>query len=339
MEPSPIYCQKCGKPLSNDTLFCGSCGQPVPGVSFFTPPEGAATARPKPARGPRFWFGVISLIGGSLTSCGSLVALAAYLIGGFPGLGGTAAAFEPTPTQIIPTLTVAFQTATFEPSSTPMSTASRTVEVPATFTPGPPSSTPKPQAAARSGSYADDFENVESGWTRLYEDTYNLDYAPDGNYRIELKMPDRMVASEPPLKLEGPFYNMILSVRAKGEVGNGYYGLLCHYQDETNYYRAGIANGYYTISKLVNGSLTYLVDPPWKPILLYEPDDDGYVKLTLACEDGRIQLLIDDVGQEIITDTDLNQGNAALFVSAGNQPNSEGVYMRGYFDDFSVEIP
>ena len=36
---------------------------------------------------------------------------------------------------------------------------------------------------------------------------------------------------------------------------------------------------------------------------------DGYVTITLACEEGRIQLLIDDIGQEIITDTDLNEGD------------------------------
>jgi hypothetical protein len=147
-----------------------------------------------------------------------------------------------------------------------------------------------------------------------------------------------MVASEPPYPFEGPLSGMVISVRARGEGGNGYYGLLCHYQDETNYYRVGIANGYYTVSKLVNGSLSYLVDPAWKPILLYEPDEDGYVTITLACEDGLIQLLIDDIGQEIITDTDLLQGDAAIFVSAGNQPDAEGVYMRAYFDDFSVEL-
>ena len=123
MEPSPIYCQKCGKPLSSDTLFCGSCGQPVPGVSFFTTQEGTVSARPKQARGPRFWFGLISLIGGGLTSCGSLAALAAYLMGGFPALGGMVAAPVPTATQAIPTLTAVVQSPTLEPTLTVMPSA------------------------------------------------------------------------------------------------------------------------------------------------------------------------------------------------------------------------
>ena len=40
--------------------------------------------------------------------------------------------------------------------------------------------------------------------------------------------------------LKDPMYDMLLSVRAKGEGGNGFYGLLCHYKDDNNYYRAGI---------------------------------------------------------------------------------------------------
>ena len=41
----------------------------------------------------------------------------------------------------------------------------------------------------QTGTYTEDFEDVESGWGRLTEETYNLDYAPGGSYRIECKNP------------------------------------------------------------------------------------------------------------------------------------------------------
>ena len=345
MESSPNLCQKCGKPFPGGVLICPNCGAPKPGAYLFAPENGGGSA--KSGRGLRFWFGLVLLVGGSLASCISLGTMAAYLLGGGQGTGSSAAQNEPAFTQTIPAASqtiagapTASLTATLPP---PTLTVTSTPPVLPSLTPtiAAPTQTTSPASLdnAKSASYSDDFEDVESGWERDYGEGYNLDYAPEGNYRIELSIPDKMAVSVPPYPFEHPMYNMVVSVRAKGEGGNGFYGLLCHLQDGKSYYRAGITNGYYTIHKVINNQLTPLTDPVWKEIISYEPDADGYVTMTLACEDGRIQLLIDDIGQEIITDTDLNEGDGAIFVWAGNQPDIEGVYMRGYFDDFSAELP
>ena len=335
MDSSPNPCQKCGKPIPGGAMICPNCGAPKPGAYLFTPENGEQSA--KGGRGLRFWFGLALLIGGSLTSCTSLGAMAVYLLGGLSGEADTAALNEPTAVLTSPTVMI------IQPTSPP---ASPTASMPTvTQTPVPtqtaqPTMTLTPTAPANMlpASYSDDFEDVESGWERQVGEGFTLDYAADGNYLIELSTPDKMAVSVPPYPFEHPMNNMIVSVRAKGEGGNGFYGLLCHLQDGKSYYRAGIVNGFYTIHKVINNQLTQLTDPPWKPIIVYEPDPDGYVTMTLACEDGRIQLLIDNIGQEIITDTDLNEGDGAIFVWAGNQPDDEGVFMRGYFDDFSVEL-
>ena len=337
MESSPDLCQKCGKPLPSGAIICPNCSAPKPGAYLFTPENGEGSA--PGGRGLRFWFGLALLIGGSLTSCISLASMAVYLLGGFQGTGSSVALNEPTASQAIPSASLVSMTATMQPPTVTVTYTSQVMpSQTATLAAPTQTATPISLVNAVPASYSDDFEDVESGWTRDYDDRYNLDYAPEGNYRIELSIPDNMAVSVPPYPFEHPMYNMIVSVRAKGEGGNGFYGLLCHLQDDKSYYRAGISNGFYTIHKVINKQLTQLTDPPWKPIIEYEPDADGYVTMTLACEDGRIQLLIDDIGQEIITDTDLNEGDGAIFVWAGNQPDDEGVYMRGYFDDFSVEL-
>jgi hypothetical protein len=47
---------------------------------------------------------------------------------------------------------------------------------------------------------------------------------------------------------------------------------------------------------------------------------------------------VNDVGQEIITDTDLDQGDALLFAASGIKKDSSGVYEQAFFDDFSAEL-
>ena len=236
MDTSPRYCQKCGKSLTRDALFCGSCGQPVPGVSFFAPQEGAVPAKPKARRGVRFWFGLLSLIGGSLTSCGSLAAMAVFLLG-----GGQAASAAPTQAAYTetPILVAATRVTPPPPSAEMQLTLDAQVPVEAVNTPIPevivtitptvlqPTQTKEAVSAenTQTGTYTEDFEDVESGWGRLTSEGYNLDYAPDGSYRIELSIPDKMVVSVPPYPFEDPMYDMIVSVRAKGEGGNGFYGL------------------------------------------------------------------------------------------------------------------
>ena len=350
MDTSPNLCQKCGKPLPGTALVCPSCGTPKPGAYFFTPESGGDEAgRKKSGRGLRFWFGLVLLIGGSLAACVSLAAMAITLLGMVQGTGSSVALDEltatqtlPAATQTIPVISPTVLTATLTPTLATITSTSippGIVTMTPTLAQPTQTTTPVSLANAEPATYSDDFEDVESGWERNLGEGYNLDYAPEGNYRIELSIPDKMAVSVPPYPFEHPMYNMVVSVRAKGEGGNGFYGLLCHLQDGKSYYRAGISNGFYTIHKVINNQLTQLTDPAWKEIISYQPDADGYVTITLACLDGRIQLLIDDFGQEIITDTDLNEGDGAIFVWAGNQSDSEGVYMRGYFDNFSAELP
>ena len=338
MDTSSKFCHTCGKFISTNELVCKQCGAVSPGVHYFPSESSRTTTAKKPRRGARFWLGLTALVGGVLTSCLSLSAILVYVLWGSLGIGGLTAGLNATVVPTIPPVTAAVQTPTLASvvMATPTSRPTAEDVVAAT-----PTETLATLAIVNDspGIYTENFEDVESGWERLYEEEFNLDYAPGGIYRIEMKMPNRMVASEPPYPFEGPLTSMHISVRARGEGGNGYFGVMCHFKDDYNYYRAGVSiSGEYMISKLVNGSLSYLTDPPWKPILLYAPDEQGFVSMTLVCEDGLIQLMIDEIGQEILTDTSLDQGVAAIFVSAGDQPDDEGVYMRAYFDDFTLEL-
>ncbi len=336
---NPKYCQRCGQPVPGNALVCPSCGMPAEGVTFFAPDQESSVAGGRARRGIVYWIGLLAMIGGIITSCLSVSVIALHYLGVFgspvpsnPTAAPVASQSEPL-AAIVSTQTPIPQPTNTAPEALPSATPVQSAQTVPADQPAPPAT------ASQSGMYMEDFSNVNSGWNRRYEDAYNEDYAPDGNYRIELKLAEDMAVAVPPYPFQHPINNMIVSVNARGEVGNGFIGVLCHLQDGKSFYRAGIANGYYTVNKVIDGQLTHLTDPVWKPMIAYDPDPDGSVKITLACMDGRIQLMIDDIGQEIITDTDLTEGDAAIFVWAGTQPDDEGVYMRGYFDDFSVELP
>jgi hypothetical protein len=194
----------------------------------------------------------------------------------------------------------------------------------------PPESNPK--------LFFDDFSNPESGWKRVQEETYSMDYTDEGEYTQVLRIPDQMAVAYAPHRFTDPA-GMLINVRARGVGDIGAFGVLCQLQDNKNYYRVSFNANYYGVDKIIGGELIELTEPYWKEIIAYEPQPDGMLKITLACLEGRIQLLINDIGQEIITDTDLTSGDAAIFVAAGTQPDANGIYGEAYFDDFSAEIP
>ena len=336
------HCQKCHQPLEPGAVICPNCGAPAPGVYFFEPPQPPASSVPsKSGRGVRFWLGLAGIIGGSLCGCLALVMGVLYLTGGLSQTPTLSQSNPPTtPLQItqspskVPSITI---TSPVEVPAVPPAQEVTTTEVP-TATPTPSETPSQNPVTSNATQYFDDFSNINGGWQDVAEESYSIGYFQGGRYAIALRVPQQMAMAFPPYPFTKPIKNLAVSVKVQGEGGNGFYGVLCHYQDQSNYYRASFSGDQYAVDKVVNGQWTQLTSPFWKPILAYQPDADGYITITLACTDGRIQLLVNDMGQEIITDTDLNQGDALLFAASGTKSNSSGVYEQAFFDDFSAEL-
>ena len=339
------HCEKCHQALAPEAVLCPNCGAPAPGVYFFEPSQPPVPSRASNSgRGARFWIGLAGIIGGSLCGCLALVmGISFFASGGMstPGLSQPNQPAAPLQTTQQPSETMTPPT-TASPAAPPALEATPTpMDMPAdipTDTPMPsetPSSNPVNSSATQ---YFDDFSNINGGWMNVFEDNYSMEYFQGGKYAIALRVPQLMAMAFPPYPFTKPIKNIAVSVKAQGEGGNGFYGVLCHYQDQSNYYRASFSGDQYAVDKMVNGQLTPLTSPFWKPILAYQPDADGYISITLICADGRIQLLVNDMGQEIITDTDLDQGDALLFAASGDTTNADGVYEQAFFDDFSAEL-
>ncbi len=324
---SPSQCEKCKAPIPPGTLLCPHCGAPTPNVVLFqedmtAPAPVGSTAK----RSTRYWIGLLGILGGGLCSCLSVAGLAFYLLSG---------------TNPLPDETTAIQE---QPPSVEQSTSLPPPEEDAGVTPtSPPEKTLKPttgktkQPAAR--SFADDFSNPDGGWKKITNENYSMGYTPDGTYNLVLRIPDETVVSYPPHGFAVPVSDVVVRFRASGQTGDGSFGVICHLKDNKNFYRISFKEGFYAVDQFENGEYFELTKPIFKPLIAYQPAPDGMMNIEVACMDGRIQLVVNEVGQEIITVSDQASGDICLFAASRQQAGPDGVYMQAYFDDFSAELP
>ncbi|HEX7556758.1 MAG TPA: hypothetical protein VF338_09055, partial [Leptolinea sp.] len=205
-----------------------------------------------------------------------------------------------------------------------------------------PAENNSPSASSSKNSatqFTDDFSNNNSGWKQFKSDDYAMGYSTDGKYGISLNIPNKIAYARPPYNFTNPVKNIVIKAKVAGSGGNGSYGLFCHFKDGKNYYRISFSGVKFGVDKVIDGQRTDLTKPYWKDIIAYQPEADGFMNVILACEDGRIQLLVNDTGQAIISDEDLTAGDAAIYVQSGDQKDKNGVYEQALFDDFSAELP
>lgn len=353
-------CNQCGAKLAFEATACSRCGAPAP-ESFFVSQTADMPQPTQSSRRARFWLGLSAIIGGGLCACLAFSLMGVYAFGGGRYFTDRPPAAVQTSTQpdaslATPVATETVPTQTTFPTETTVPEAKPTLVIaPPTLEPtqNQPTATEATTSAANGADtgtaggtipgleplrFFDDFSDPASGWKRVAEATYSMDYTADESYQIVLTTADKMAVAYAPVPFTDPA-GMIISVRARPGSANGSYGVMCQLQDQNNFYRVSFRENRYGIDKIINGQSIPLTEPFWKEIILFQPAEDGSITITLACLDGRIQLLVDEIGQEIITDTDLNSGDAAIFVAAGEQPGENGVYIEGTFDDFSAELP
>jgi len=319
MSTEPNRCARCSTPLPPDAMFCPNCNEPAPGSVLSTPsPLPPKSARSNASRGFLFWLLLLGAILMGLCASGLLGATAYSAVTGQNIAPAHLPLHNVYPIQKQVTLAV---------TPTPISESPSQVV------------TQPQQTDSISTQFEDDFSNVNSGWPDQEQDEFAAHYSQKLNYLIRVKVPESQVWAIPPYHFAKPVKNVIVKVRVKKDEGSGSAGILCRFTDNNNFYRVGINGSQFTVNKKVNGKITYLTQPDFKDIIAYTPNSDGYLDLTVACIDGRIQVLINDVGQVNITDDDLASGDAALFVYGNDSKNAGGFYDEAYFKNFSAEVP
>lgn len=179
--------------------------------------------------------------------------------------------------------------------------------------------------------FQDDFSNPSSGWDRVNSEEGITDYA-DGVYRIWVNTTETDIWANPGLH----FTDAVIAVEATkvGGPDDNDFGVLCRYQDVTNFYFFIISSdGYYGIGKVLDSEYTLLNSDQMMP--------DDAINLGAAtnhikadCVGSHLVLHANGTKLADVQDTALTAGDVGLIAGTFGETGTDI-----HFDNFVVSKP
>lgn len=192
------------------------------------------------------------------------------------------------------------------PTSVPLTPTQAPTPTPA------PNPTNLPQEEIPAALFVDDF-GTETGWVTEKNDRYGYEWI-EGSYFIYVNVPSAQVHSVRSLDVD----NVRLQTEGTQIAGpeDGYYGVVCRFQDANNYYAFMASNsGLYSIAKMENGNFNTIEDGL---------DETGDVLLQGAanavrgdCIDQTLMLFINDQKLLEVQDDSFDEGVIGLIAGTG----------------------
>lgn len=226
-------------------------------------------------------------------------------------------------------------TATPSPSRTPLPDPSPGASLPApslTLVPGETTG-PTPTGASTSQAtptmefvYQDNFE-VTQGWYTFDGERFRMEYK-DGTYHIFNNMLNAAVNSVRTQNYE----DVHIEVDASRALGppNAYFGLVCRFQDDSNYYALVLgSDGFYGIARLRGGEISFISRPPSPS----EAIEAGFSvnRVGATCKGDTLTLYSNGVKLTEVQDSSFTSGYIGLVVGT---TSVAGVEVK--FDNFRV---
>lgn len=190
----------------------------------------------------------------------------------------------------------------------------------------PPDTAPTPELVL---VYEDDFSDSFGGWDDAF-DTYTRKVYGNNRYQIEVNA-SNLVAWGLANKGVGDFEIEVEARQEDGDVKNSY-GLLFRFIDRDNFYRFDISgDGYYLLSKFVDGEWVTLVD--WtQSEFVNQGNADNTLKV--AAFGPKITVWVNGQQLASITDNSLTEGNFGFFAGTFAEP-----YTWVSFDNMKLWTP
>lgn len=156
----------------------------------------------------------------------------------------------------------------------------------------------------------DDFSDTSSGWT-TFSDQEGINEYLDGGFRILVNRENYYFWSNPNVN----YTDVVIEVDGKKLAGpdENDYGLICRYQDATNFYFFTIgSDGYYGVSKYFNGeeNLVGLTEMGQNTSVIQDGDATNHIKAT--CKGNSLTLEVNGTILVDVLDSDLTSGDIGL---------------------------
>jgi hypothetical protein len=177
--------------------------------------------------------------------------------------------------------------------------------------------------------YLDEFNDPASGWPVYSGDNGQSGY-DSGGYKILVDAPNQQITAIPGKR----FTNVVIEFDVTQLAGpeDAYFGALCRYQDDENYYYLIIgSDGYYSIGKILNGEIRPLSATDSSQAILTGQAQNS---LRAECTSDILALYANGELLAQVEDSDFTSGDVGLMAGTLDTPGAD---IR--FTDFSVIQP
>lgn len=172
--------------------------------------------------------------------------------------------------------------------------------------------------------FTDDFSDSDSGWGHSTDATGSLEYE-GGQYVFKVTEDFYLTWGN---LVDRQFENIRVEVEVenKSRTDEPTFGVICHSQDDGNFYYAGFgSDGYYAIIRMVNEADTILTDPNENKWIFSEDItlNASQYRLAVQCAGGEISLMVDDKTIATVQDSTFTRGEIGLFVLTFDEPEAD----------------
>lgn len=176
--------------------------------------------------------------------------------------------------------------------------------------------------------FEDDFSDSDSGWDQRDDETCITDYA-DGAYRIMVNPSQYDCWANP----SRDFTDVIVEVEATkaGGPDDNDFGLVCRYQDSSNFYFFLISSdGFYGIGKVEDGSQS-LIDMEQMETTDAVRQGDATNSIQAECKGDQLTLTVNGDEVASVSDSTFSSGDVGLIAGTFDDGGTDIL-----FDDFVV---
>lgn len=192
-------------------------------------------------------------------------------------------------------------------------------------------STPQSISLPEGILFQDDFEDSSSGWDQINVDDGITDYE-NGYYRIYVDTDSTDVWANPGLN----FTDAVVEVEATkaGGPDDNDMGVICRYQDVSNFYFFIIASdGYYGVGRVIDGEQELI---GMDSMLTSDAIRQGNAtnKIVGECVGDNLNLIVNGQVLATVTDSTFDRGDVGLMAGTFSTPGTDI-----HFDNFVVREP
>ena len=193
---------------------------------------------------------------------------------------------------------------------------------------------PDEESAADNVYFQDDFSDESSGWPRVRTTNEGMTDYENGAYRILVNLENQDYLGIPELSPQSNVRVEVDVTKVAGSDDNDF-GILCRYQDDSNYYQFLVSSdGYVGILKVMDGSWQNIAA---ETLLEHSAVNMGNAQNHIGanCIGDLLTLYVN--GQQVSTAQDSTfpgSGKVGVFAGTYDVPGADI-----YFDNFTVTLP